>query len=156
MNIKIMAAYEPITEDKLSQFEKELGRQLPQDYRQFLLRHNGGKPNPGKFSVDIDGFRNTTVVQRFLGFHDTDADSFSRYSKIYENRIPDNLLPIATELSVDLICISINGDDYGKVYYWDHNWEVTEGKPDYSNVHILANSFTEFLGTLYDDDTLGE
>jgi hypothetical protein len=51
-----------------------------------------------------------------------------------------------------LICISIQGDDYGKVYFWDHNWEVTEGEPDYSNVHPLADSFTEFLGKLYSSE----
>jgi hypothetical protein len=116
------------------------------------LANNGGKPKPGKFSVDIDGFKNTTIIQRFLGFHDTDAYSFSRYLKIYENRLPDNLLPIATELSVNLICLSINGDDFGIVYFWDHDWEVTEGKPDYSNVHFLADSFTKFLNKLYDED----
>ncbi len=37
------------------------------------------------------------------------------------------------------------------IYFWDHNWEVTERTPDYENVHFLAENFTAFLGMLYDD-----
>lgn len=152
MDVQISGSYEPISEAELAQFEKEQGIELPREYRQFFLMHNGGKPKPNKFDVDIGGFKGSSRVQNFLGFHDTEPCTFSKYLATYKDRIPDNLLPIATELSVDLICLSVRGGDYGKVYFWDHDWEVTEGKPDYSNVHLLADSFTEFLDKLYYDE----
>ena len=87
----------------------------------------------------------------FLCLSDSEQFSFKNYLRIYNRRLPANLLPIATELSVDLICISIAGHDFGTVYFWDHNWEVTERTPDYENVHFLAENFTAFLEMLYDD-----
>lgn len=149
MRVKITDSFSPITEAELQQFEAEIGYRLPDEYRRFLLKYNGGKPDPKTFNVNIDGFQTFTSVTRFAGLTKPDYCGFDRLLKTYTGRIPRNLLPIACELSVDLICISIAGDDYEKVYLWDHNWEVTEGEPDYSNVHHIADSFEEFLEQLY-------
>ena len=132
----------PSTESELKNFEQEQNITFPEDYRKFLLIYNGGKPKPCFFDVDIDGFRNTSCITYFLCLDHTREYSLVKYIKSYKNRLPSNLIPIAIELSVDLICISVAEKDFGKVYFWDHNWEVTENTPDYSNVHFLADNCT--------------
>ena len=151
MNVKIKNAFPPISEAQLIAFEKELGIKLPADYRAFLLKHNGGMPEPNALDVKIDDFVVQDGVTCFSAITEDRVFSFSYFLDVYEGRIPKNLFPIADGLSVDLICLSVSGDDYGKVYFWDHNWEVTDGEPDYSNVHWIADSFTEFLDKLYED-----
>lgn len=153
MNLKFEGSCSKITPLELTEFEIELKARLPADYRNFLLTHNGGKPTPGIFDVDIDGFKNTTAVRRFLCLGDGDFEEYSlrKYLRKYRARLPANLLAIANELSASKICISIAGNDFGIIYFWDHNWEVTERTPDYENVHFLAENFNAFLEILYDD-----
>src|SRR4029077_4684503 len=40
--------------DLLAKFEKEHDVKLPADYRQFLLRQNGGRPEPNHLKVKFD------------------------------------------------------------------------------------------------------
>lgn len=150
--VRITDACTPVTESDIQAFETHLNARLPEEYRQFLMQHNGGKPEPRCFPVDIDGFPNEDCITYFLCLSDTEQDSLSKTLKIYRNRIPANLLPIALPVAVDLVCLSISGDDYGTVYFWDHNWEVTEYEPDYTNVHFVAHSFNELLNNLYPED----
>ena len=37
---------------EIGQLEQQLGCTLPEDYRDFLLKHNGGIPSKGYFFVD--------------------------------------------------------------------------------------------------------
>jgi hypothetical protein len=37
--------FRPLTAERLAAFEREFGTPLPEDYRAFLLRHNGGVPD---------------------------------------------------------------------------------------------------------------
>jgi hypothetical protein len=139
-----------ISEVEITKFERENKLRLPRDYRAFLLSFNGGIPKPSCFDIDIDGFKNTSCIRYFLRLSDSSDYSLQNYMSKYKTRLPHNLLPIATELSASLVCMSILGQDYGKVYFWDHNWEVTESTPDYSNIHFLAENFTALLDMLYE------
>jgi hypothetical protein len=151
--MKIEGSCPKITELELTEFESELKAKLPAAYRDFLLAHNGGKPSPGIFDVDIDGFINTTAARRFLCLAGGDFEEYSlrKYLREYRTRLPANLLAIANALSASKVCISVSGSDYGTIYYWESDWEVTEREPDYENVYFLAENFTAFLEILYDD-----
>ncbi|MBZ0284878.1 MAG: SMI1/KNR4 family protein [Anaerolineae bacterium] len=129
MNTQITNTYPPPSEATVAAFETQLNIQLPPDYRLFLLEHNGGKPKSQTFFISAE--QGEDILRYFLG-------------------IPQNFLPIGVDTFGNLICLSIAGDDYDKVYFWDHDWEVTEGTPDYSNVYLLADSFDSFLNKLYD------
>ena len=45
----------PTTEEQISKFEKHIGHRLPSGYRNFLLEHNGGKPEPDAFKMNLWG-----------------------------------------------------------------------------------------------------
>ncbi len=55
-----------LKEIELNDFEKENNIKLPNDYREFLLEYNGGKPNPNKNDSP------STMVTYILGMHNGD------------------------------------------------------------------------------------
>lgn len=142
--------YNNSLDDKtLNNFEKEFQIRLPDEYRQFIIKYNGGYPEP-------DGFKfmnksKGSSVDRFLGLVDDEYEDIRKYIQKYKDRIPTNLIPIAYDPGSNLVCISVSGEDFGSVYFWEHELEFDEGqKPDYSNVTIIANNFNEFLNGLYE------
>jgi len=50
------------------------------------------------------------------------------------------------------ICLAVRGDGKGKVYFWDHENEPSDGwdgsVEGAGNVQLLANSFSEFVRRL--------
>jgi hypothetical protein len=144
-----------ITPAELREFERELGAELPRDYLDFLLTHNAARVKPKCFQWTVQSGRvDFNVVRYLLGLCDLEWCSLRDYQKAYIGRIPANLLPIGIDEDSSNICLSISGDDYGKVYFWDRHFEVFDGEPDYSNVFLIANSFTEFINGLKSCDEL--
>lgn len=137
-----------ITNSELEEFEHGLTVKLPEDYRIFLLSYNAAKPKPAAYFINEQ--QGDNLVRDLLGLCDKDWYSLRDHLEVYNGRIPSNFLPIATDYFSNLVCLSISGEDRGKVYFWDHDWEVVDGEPDYSNVHLIAESFTVFLESLYE------
>jgi cell wall assembly regulator SMI1 len=71
MNIDLTFQYPhpPTNEEAIADFEKELGFRLPEDYRQFLLKYNGGD-FPSRRGYDYkedDGTHMESGVIAFFG-----------------------------------------------------------------------------------------
>ena len=97
-------------------------------------------------------------------FYGVSSNSFkndlSEILKCYQNRMPDNFLPIADDGLGNQICISLNNESSGYVYWWDHEneWDEDDYQEDtgehmpiearYQNVYLIAKSFGEFLTKL--------
>ena len=131
--------YGSVTEQRVSEFEREIGYTLPSDYRDYLLLHNGGTPSPYHFDFgDGDG----SLVNNMNGLHD--GPSYSRLDHArnsYRGRIPDHLLPIGYDPGGNEVCLGLCGEHRGRVYFWDHESGALEE---------IAPSFTAFLDGLYE------
>jgi hypothetical protein len=59
----------PTSEEAIAAFEKELGFRLPEDYRQFLLKYNGGgRPTQPDFDYKLlNGKDMRSFVELFFG-----------------------------------------------------------------------------------------
>ncbi|WP_010583137.1 SMI1/KNR4 family protein [Schlesneria paludicola] len=151
MSVKINDSKPQLSKKKLSAVEKRLKIDLPEDYRQFMLTHNGGWPEPSEFKYG-DGPYTDSCVDWFLSIYDGEYSNFEEYFEQFkgdEPRMPTELVPIALDPGGNLVCISTHGPNRGKVFFWDHEEEASDGQvPDYRNVYTVANSFTEFLSML--------
>jgi hypothetical protein len=130
--------------ERIRRLESELGMSLPDEYKTFLLRHNGGRPIPNAFP--IEGLANNPfgVIQVFFGVDDPiESCNVDWNYDVHKGRVPSNLLPIATDDGGDLVCLSIFGDDSGAVLFWDRHSEPAE--PSYENVYRIAASFAGFI-----------
>jgi len=98
-------------------FEKELGMPLPPAYRAFLLRCNGGRPDPDFFP--IRGLENNPFggLHYFWGLDlEIESCNLDWTYRTYRGRMPSNLLAIAGTGMGDEICLSLRGVDKDTVY----------------------------------------
>ena len=145
----------PLNDEDIRALEKTLAVNLPEDYKVFLKKNNGGCPDPQFFP--IEGFENNPLGQVQVFFRIDGPIKSSRLDWNYQTfvgRIPDNLFPIACEDGGSLICLSLAGSDKGAVYYWDYYGE--HKPPSYDNVYLIAGSFEGFLDSLHSYDPLAE
>jgi cell wall assembly regulator SMI1 len=156
MAVQIWESLAPLSEEKLCEVENRMGFRLPTAYRSFLLKYNGGKPKPAGFRFDKETDRyNDSEINFFYGIQENAEYhiNFERNCRMSEGRMPSNIIPIASDPFGNRICISISGEDCGHVYFWDHEREADPDEdevPDYSNLHLIATSFDQFLASLFD------
>ena len=136
----------PVQASDISQFETHNNSELPVDYKNFLIKYNGGRPNPNVVpSVQSD-------VQWIYGMVDEPYyASIFQHIDIFQKRIPSWYFPIANDSGGNLYLMSLYHENYGLIAFWRHE-EETDGVADqyFDNMSIVANSFTDFLNQLVD------
>jgi hypothetical protein len=114
----------PADEAAIARVERELGFELPADYREFLRRQNGGKPEPNSY--------NRRVGVRYLYSAGPNDDEYvddleeaamrswaDPMTDPPEDPMDRSLLPIGEEDLGNVICLKVGSEDYGAVYFWD-------------------------------------
>jgi hypothetical protein len=153
----------PVPEEELAAFEAEIGAELPQTYRQFLARSNGGYirgwyrfkgptpegRSPSAFVSDVGGLRDDPNLSlRFARGCYLAAPRLLQEES--ENKIPAALLWIIGDPGGNGICLGLTGSYRGRVYFWIHDEPPAEDQWDgtvesAANIILLANSFTDFI-----------
>lgn len=106
----------------LDELEKKYNFIFPEEYKNFLLKYNGGKTPETEFK--INGI--SSDIQGFYGFGNADQyyhfDCLESSGKILE-WFDDKMFPIATNVFNDYIMISIDEDEdkNGKIYFYYHD-----------------------------------
>lgn len=151
----------PATDAQISAFESYIGHRLPTDYRQFLVKHNGGHPEPDAFLLNSGRGEEEDIVRCFFPMRDLNLgavavgdlenlrtwplhcawdDLQSDLENLYsEAGIDEPLLPIGTDGSSNYLCIVLDGARAAAIVFLDHETGET---------HPLADTFTSFLGSL--------
>lgn len=144
--IKITNSYGALDEQRLLTLEKKIGTSLPNDYREFLIQFNGGEPSPQGFWIieNYDGF----CVHEFFGLNDgPEWLSLDRINNS-ELGLPESLLPIADDGLGDYVCLKITGDDFGAIFFVDHDQHPYEDRESFDGIIKLRESFSEFVSSL--------
>jgi hypothetical protein len=143
----------PLTEGRLLAFESELGAVLPDEYRAFLLSHNGGVPEREVFDVPgEDG--GERPFHCFFALHDgpwddstsEGSEGFPLQAALADFRAdggPADVLPVGKDWSGSYVCVDLAGAGRGRVLYCDHDME---------RLVPLAGSLSEFLAGLRIDE----
>lgn len=140
-----------ITEVDVKRLEKKLNVHLPIEYKDFLIRNNGGRVHPRYFLIGGPIDDNIGQVQLFYSIdHQIESCRPDWNYEVFLGRIPKNYFPIAAEDCGDIICLSLDPKNYGSIHYWDHNGEGVSR--NFENVYEAAPTFTEFLNGLFDID----
>src|SRR4051812_7655568 len=139
MEIRDANRYGPLTEERLRQLEAKLRGRLPEDYRAFLLRHNGGRPTLSRFTFDVDGEGQESVLEWFFAVHDQpyeepedwdpDGGGLPPYfgqpledvwKDLRSERPRAGVLPIGRDPGASLVCLGYAGKRAGQVWLFDH------------------------------------
>lgn len=145
----------PAAAEAIAQLERSLGATLPDDYAAFLRRGNGGfiggalwykGPTPAGEAADAG-------VHHVGGLRPEPHFSLAWNRDCYANRIPRALLWIMDDPFGNAICLGLEGDHRGRIYFWDHEgepdpdeWDGTVEKA--GNIRLLADAFTGFVAGL--------
>ncbi|WP_375580439.1 SMI1/KNR4 family protein [Marivirga tractuosa] len=143
----------PTTSD-IKTFEKKYGLQLPEDYIDYLLTHNGGSPEACLFTKNKElGY---LILNEFYGLLTIDDQDDLAYNLgIFDGRIPKRCIAIGGDPGGNQYCLDVsNTASIGHIYFWDHEEEIhiedeTEISP---NMYFLSNSFTNFKNSLIIDE----
>jgi len=133
--------------------EESYGLSLPEDYKQFLLKYNGGEPDKYLFK---DKNLGSLVLNVLYGINIEDSyDELHNVIKVYKDRIPSSFIPIGDDSGGNQFVIGIKGKFKDKIYLWDHNTELEHNKFTENtlpgNMYKLADNFTEFINALEED-----
>jgi len=148
--MKIVESYKRLSGSDIARIEEKLKVKLPEEYREFLLKYNGGKPIPD--AVRHEGEYLDFVAFFYAARFNIYADDLLRNVEEYSEYILDHYLPFAESPGGDVYCLSLKPDEHGSVYYWDHEMANYDGEPWEENMIKLARSFDEFLAGLYTED----
>lgn len=142
MKIEKPNPYGTLDLNVLAAFESSLKERLPETYRQHLLKYNGGKWEPKCFVIsDEEG---ESSVHSVYGLHSgPEYCRLDAAQKIFSDRVPKDLLAIASDAFGNQICLGISGKRREAIYFWDHE---TAGK---KSLTLIADSFDSFIDALF-------
>jgi hypothetical protein len=135
--------------------QKATGLSFPNAFQAFLLKHNGGRPEPGFFLIrDFEG-RVFDHVQLIFGFGvELQSSELIWNFEVLKDRVMSGLLPFGCTDSGDILCLQCVGVGKGRVVLWDHEKETRP--PSVQNTYEVATTFEEFLSLLHDRDLTGD
>jgi cell wall assembly regulator SMI1 len=131
----------PASEDDLSSVSTSIRQSLPNDFRAWLLKHNGAAPEPSELS--LEGGR-VLVINCFVSFSSDDSSNVVSILEMLRGRLPNGLIPIAEDHGGNYVCFRYNSTTSSPdVVLWLHE----EADPKHAIVPI-ASSFTELIKLL--------
>lgn len=144
--VEAVSEVRPHDRAELRDVEAKVRGYLPEDYVQFLLRENGGRPEPSVFGFQEHGEPSDSSVAWLFGLCDDPDYSLEANLEEYEGRIPGGLCPIACDPFGNLLLLCLKEDDYGAIWFWNH--ELEEAPPPTSNMSRVSDSFSRFIAEL--------
>lgn len=157
-----------LTDDEIGEIERVVGDKLPGSYRQFLSRYGASgfqrlvQFRPARRLPPHISDWGGDYLSALYGKEPEGRDMFDLLTRIhfYKDRMPDSMIPIGDNGLGNQICLGVSGEAFGKVFYWDRHNEFDEDEyledheppvpPEmlYQNVHLVADSFEDFLQRL--------
>jgi hypothetical protein len=141
-----------VTDAQIRAFEQSYGHPLPDDYRQFLLDVNGGRPDNANCELDQG------VVNRLFSLDDIENDSRDLATQANRERpmLPSpDLLIIGHDGFGNSILLALAGEHRGEVWFM---LTGDDARPDDANPRVLwhdrrdmrklADSFEQFMRSL--------
>lgn len=123
--------------DIIESVEHRLQITLPEDYKQFVLKYDGGYPNHFKVDGKVEIFNNLISLDE------------NEYNNIYEiledlqDRIGDQLIPFAEDGFGNLLCFDYSANK--NIVFWDH--EKNYG--DFKELPLVCFSFSSLIENLF-------
>jgi hypothetical protein len=155
-SIEVIETEKPTDLAAIAAFEELINAKLPEDYKIFLLKHNGGHPIMDTFDLQepINEFSHRVGVAWFYALYEGDACNLRLWFQSTRDRLPEEYIPIGYDYGGTL-CLVVKGEKYGSVYYCTDNWSAWS-EEDYNYLYFVSNTFAEFINGLYKSELYGD
>jgi hypothetical protein len=136
----------------IARWEHDTKQKLPDGYRRFMLKFNGGRVYPRlfRYKVPLERYPSNEPVTMVDPFYDWAYVEAHWRGEVYGKGTPPDMLIIGTNPGGLQILLSLRPVDRGHIFCWPHtsNFWGTEGN---TQVWHQADSFETFLESLYDE-----
>jgi len=159
LHVPFDTLFPPCSATDIAELERYFGYPLPEDYRDFLLQHNGllfheyaifsiARPSS---PITPNGTAGVLLgLSATLDYYDLRSWTF-RDGFDFKDRVPDHIKVICTSVTDRYITMSLGLNDYGRIYVWDPcmDWDVPESyHKDYSSLRLCGESFSSWWSSL--------
>ena len=131
--------YKDSSIDIIESVEHRLQIALPGDYKQFVLKYDGGYPNPNHFTVD----GNVEIFNNLLSLDENETDNIYEILEDLQDRIGDQLFPFAEDGFGNLLCFDYSADK--TIVFWDHE----KNYDDFKETTFVCSSFSSLIENLF-------
>jgi hypothetical protein len=141
----------------IEDWERANNLKLPEDYRQFMIRYNGGRVFPRLFKHRMEPLKaglyvdetGETFLDLIFSWETVEAHWQKR---TYGEGVPPGHLVIGDSPGGIQVLMSVGPANSGTIVSWYHS-NSRWGTEDNTKTYFLADSFAEFLRALYDNGT---
>lgn len=147
--MKYLSGFGGTSSSKVDTLSEKLKVDLPEDYRQFLVEHNGGKPTARYLtfsSSEILMDDSELVVGVLFGIDVDKPDSLYFWHNEHGDELPESSIIIGREDNEGFLVL-INTEDDNGIYFWD-NTHALDCSSHALNVYKISDSFTDFIDSL--------
>ncbi|MCY8232267.1 SMI1/KNR4 family protein [Priestia filamentosa] len=154
----------PARDEDIKKVEEKLNVIFPEDYKQCIRTNHGARPKRDIF--EVEGMERVFGALLMIQTPEKAIDILRVYEN-YKLTLPKNVIPFADDPSGNLICFDYkNHSENPIVVFWEHEdaWEKEmlmkeEGLSEEEaeevareNIFYVADTFTEFLQKLHEDE----
>lgn len=130
-----------------NKIESKINFHIPSSYKEFydlfgsfsFINSVYIKPN---IKIPISNKNNFVSVDYFYSLDLESECSIIKLIHNYSDQLPSGLFPICDGESGDLVCINLNNENYGAVYYWWHEGYIG------NELFKIADTFQDFIFNL--------
>ena len=133
----------PLTAAQIRGLERKLGASLPEDYKQFLRKTNGGRPRETALHVPV---AEEEVLVDFLFGLGRKPGILEWLSELRRD-MPSGFIPIGKDPGGNIYIMDLNLPNQGIIYYWDKSHSFPTSNPE-GNTYPVARSFSRLLELL--------
>jgi hypothetical protein len=135
--------------DVVKGFELRNSISLPNEYRQFLLKTNGGWPSHIRF--EVPGWPGKWAPLQYFFHLEDEKYSLEYWFEFLKDDLPEGMIAIAVDLGGNFICLDTVAPYEGEVYYWDSSQDYGLTDED-DTMFLVGETFDDFLDNLQPDE----
>lgn len=121
-----------IIDDRLEKFEKNIGYELPRDFKYIIKKHNGISLDGTQFYGFSNKLRNNSLEKKYIFEHNN-----------VENKMPLEFLPFSPDGRGNHYCIDLSKLKNGlcPIIFWQWDFKYSNKE----EIEITHNSFYEWI-----------
>lgn len=136
-----------VSRKELKKFVEKINIELPDDYKKFLDKSNGGIFDEEYVGFCMRGERNSIYMNEMLGLGVQCRRDLNVYYDEFEGKIPENMIIIGDTIETGKLLLDCKPEN-GGIYLWDSDTVLRQSN-EKNCIYKVADSFEEFWQKLH-------
>ncbi|WP_024291031.1 SMI1/KNR4 family protein [Lacrimispora indolis] len=144
----MLSSFGSLDSKDLEVFQRNNNLDLPDDYKEYLLRNNGGSANDEIVCFNAEKIAEPIALGSLFGVGNAkESLSIETWLNEYRDELLENMLIIGHATGSGLVLL-VNQEDWKGIYFWDNCLDYENSTED-ECMYFVAKTFIEFLNGLF-------